>query len=121
MPSQGYSASMPRTRRAPPPVTPKKGRTEHSQEDDLFKRQVGTRLREIRNYWKYTQVEFAELLGVPHSTYNKYEIGESFPPPRLFNNLVVWGVDMNYLLAGIGDKFYRGHVARPGQIERRIN
>jgi len=121
MPPQGYSVSMARTRKVPPPVVKKQGRKKHSPQDDLFKRQVGTRLREIRNHWKYTQKEFSQILGIPHGTYNKYEIGESFPHPATIAQLIVWGVNMNYLLAGFGDRFIRHHVMRPGQIEYPIN
>lgn len=112
---QGYNTSMPRTlKKAPTP--PRKGRRAESAQDALFKRQVGTRLKGYREYWRYTQKEMARFLEISPSTLNNYEIGESFPPPAILSNLILWGISMDYLLAGTGKMFVRDGLPRPDHM-----
>jgi transcriptional regulator with XRE-family HTH domain len=67
---------------------------------------VGANLRRIREYRRLNQREFAELLEIPYSTLNKYEIGKSFPTPAVFRNLIAKvRANMQYLFTGTGPMF----------------
>lgn len=118
---QGYNASMTRTRKIQPPAPPKKGRQPHSVEDDLFKRQVGGRLKMIMQHWGYNQQQFGELLGVSGSQVNKYQNDGRELPPSIIRQLIIWGVSMDFLFAGLGAMFVRANPIRPDHADNPPN
>ena len=62
---------------------------------------IGKRLAEVRAEQGLNQVEFAELLGVPRSSYKNYERGAFDPPTSLVVQICKrYGVDANWLLFG---------------------
>ncbi len=62
---------------------------------------IGGRIADIRNAQKLNQVDFAELLGVPKSSYKNYERGAFDPPTALIVSLCEkYGADANWLLLG---------------------
>jgi len=62
---------------------------------------IGKRLAEVRATQGLNQVDFAELLGVPRSSYKNYERGAFDPPTSLVVQICgKYGVDANWLLFG---------------------
>ena len=110
---------MPSQRTKPP------GRSRHSPEDELVKREVGANIKRIREYRRFSQRKFAELLEIPYSTLNKYEIGKSFPTPAVFRNLIArTGANMQYLFTGTGPMFmpnvHEISKARKADLDQRF-
>ena len=62
---------------------------------------IGKRLAEVRATQNLNQVDFAEQLGVPRSSYKNYERGAFDPPTSLVVQICErYGVDANWLLFG---------------------
>ena len=58
---------------------------------------IGKRLKELRN--NLTQKEFAEKIGIPLVTYQKYDSGERMPPERVLSRVAeMCGKTVDYLL-----------------------
>lgn len=113
MPLQGYHASMVRTPKKIIDTPPRRGRAEHTAADDLVKAEVGTRLKQIRKIFGCNQDQMANVLGLPPSTYKKYEQGTIFLPPSLFRKLAELDVNIHYLMIGVGDVFMHGRPMIP--------
>ena len=47
-------------------------------------------LKAIRHYLAYNQLDFARYIGVPYSTYCKWEQGVNTPQAALCNQLCLW-------------------------------
>ena len=104
--SEGRVLGLEHSGRMPKPKPKPAGRKGHSSEDDLMKRQVGANLKRVRKYFRDNQDQFAERLNIPKSTLNKYEIGESFPRPSVFRDLIAkLRVNAQYLFTGIEPMF----------------
>jgi transcriptional regulator with XRE-family HTH domain len=77
------------------------GRPKRRDADKAFMREMGTRLRWVREVLDLTQIEAADLVGVHQSTWSKWEIGTRWPDmyemPRLADKLQI---TPNYLLNG---------------------
>lgn len=54
------------------------------QRDKEYKKKLGNTLKEIRKSKGFKQYEVADILGIHHSTYKMWELGEREPS---FNNL----------------------------------
>lgn len=62
---------------------------------------IGKRMAEVRSAQGLNQVDFAELVGVPRSSYKNYERGAFEPPTSLVMHICErFGVDANWLLFG---------------------
>ncbi|MBE7065761.1 MAG: helix-turn-helix transcriptional regulator [Ruminococcaceae bacterium] len=62
---------------------------------------VGTRIAELRNTNKLTQIELAEKLGVTDRAVSKWETGTGYPDITLLPQLAdVFNVSIDYLLRG---------------------
>lgn len=62
---------------------------------------IGKRLAEVRATQNLNQIDFAELLGVPRSSYKNYERGAFDPPTSLVVQICErYSVDANWLLFG---------------------
>ena len=97
----GYNVGMAKER-------PKaRGRPSHSPEEALFKKQVGNNLKTVRRALNLNVAVFAEALGVPTSSYEKYELGIAFPKPQVWKRLTEIGVSTDFLFTGIGKPFIR--------------
>lgn len=60
--------------------------------------QIGKRLRSLREGMHLTQVKMAEVLGVQQSRINRYETGQSTPPPEIFLKYAdFFDVSMDYI------------------------
>lgn len=66
---------------------------------------ISDRLKEVKSKLGYSQVGFAKEIGMPQSTYAKYEIGKAALPDDVKLILSYKGVDMNWLITGQGDMF----------------
>lgn len=98
--------SLEHNRRMRTKLTKPAGRASHSSEDDLMKRQVGANIKRVRKYLRDNQDQFAERLGIPKSTLNKYEIGQSFPRPSVFHDLIAkLRINAQYLFTSIEPMF----------------
>ena len=63
-------------------------------------KQIGERLRTLRNSLSLSQAKLAELLGITQSSLNRYENGQSTPTVELFRKYAVFfDVSMDYIFA----------------------
>lgn len=61
-------------------------------------KEIGLRLKKLRTEMNLTQVKLAEMLGIQQSRVNRYETGQSTPPPELFIRYAdLFDVSMDYL------------------------
>lgn len=59
--------------------------------------EIGNRLKECRK--NFTQKEFADKIGIPLVTYQKYDSGERMPPGRILSRVAeICGKTVDYLL-----------------------
>jgi transcriptional regulator with XRE-family HTH domain len=63
---------------------------------------VGRRLEEIRSGLRLTQAEMAAQMGLPLRTYTRYATGERAPSSEALQALVRMGINLNWLIEGIG-------------------
>jgi len=72
----------------------------------LLKDSPGFRLKLLRRQLEKTQSQFAEELGISGSTLSRYEKNLRAPEVYFFKLLnMKTGVDLNWLLAGVGTMF----------------
>ncbi|MDO9104904.1 MAG: helix-turn-helix transcriptional regulator [Methylovulum sp.] len=64
---------------------------------------IGTRLKQWRLYNNLNQDDASSLLGVPFSTYQKYEMSVSKPGSEAMEAFSRAGIDVNWLLTGEGE------------------
>ena len=70
------------------------------QKDVTSMKQVGNRLRTLRNSLSLSQAKLAELLGITQSSLNRYENGQSTPTAELFRKYAdFFDVSMDYIFA----------------------
>jgi len=86
-------------------------------------KEIGARIKELRELSNITIEEMADHLGVPKETYEKYETGEEdIPASILFEVAHKLGVDMGLLLTGEEARMHIFTVTRKGKgvkVERR--
>lgn len=86
-------------------------------------RQIGARIRELRDIAGITTGDLAAKLGLPEDLYVKYESGESdIPVGVLFEISEMFKVELSVLLGGEGPKLHVYGVVRNGKglkLERR--
>ncbi len=69
---------------------------------------VGWRLREIRNRLNMSQEEFGQVLGLKRSSLGRHERDECFPTGKMLSILVnKYNISMDYLLCNRGSLFYK--------------
>ncbi len=67
---------------------------------------MGKRIKELKSVLKMTSSELSAKLGIPTRTIGSYERDEAQPGPKFLNALiVVFGVNINWLLTGDGNMF----------------
>ena len=72
---------------------------------------IGKRVREVRNYFRLSQVEMAENLDMAPSYLSEIECGKANPGPEFFLKLSNdYNVSMDYLFHGIGSMFIGSHL-----------
>ena len=70
-------------------------------------KEVGLRLKELRQRLNMTQVQWGEKLGISGSAVAKHENGVTFPTVKMLNILSSqYNVSMDYLLCGRGTLFH---------------
>lgn len=79
------------------------GRQPHSPADRRVKKLVGANLIRARKAMGLEQDDFADLMGMAASTWNKYEYGISFPKPNHFERLHEIGISIDFLISGAGN------------------
>lgn len=67
---------------------------------------MNNRIRLIREYFGGSQKVFAASLGLSQQTYANYESGKAAIPDSLKQKLFVMGVNMNWLISGVGEMIY---------------
>jgi len=73
---------------------------------DQLKKEVGQRLRNIRNKIGVTQQKFVTNFGVGRADYSRIEKGQIFPGPAILHVLhYEYNVSLDYLIGGTGDMF----------------
>ncbi|MBR6421963.1 helix-turn-helix domain-containing protein [bacterium] len=65
---------------------------------------MNERLRELREAFGFTQSEMAERIGMKQSNYSLIESGATKIPQILFVALAELGVNINWLMTGIGTR-----------------
>lgn len=67
---------------------------------------MGSRIKELRKYFKMTQEEFASELGIKQNTLSRYEAGQT-PIPESLIELIrhKWRVDVEWIRGGEGSMF----------------
>lgn len=79
----------------------KLGRPARSSADRALMRQIGERLRWVREELQLTQQQVADMIGLDHSTWCYYEQGKRFPDPlRMPAICARLNVDTDFLLRG---------------------
>ncbi len=59
---------------------------------------TGSRIRELREYYRLTQGELAKKVNTTKAAVSNYERGERYPKPEILDALCdVFNVDMNFL------------------------
>ncbi|HPA87875.1 MAG TPA: XRE family transcriptional regulator [Bacteroidales bacterium] len=86
-------------------------------------RQIGARIRELRDISGITAKELAAKLGLPEELYVRYESGEAdIPVGVLFEISEMFNVELSVLLGGEGPKLHVFGIVRKGKglkLERR--
>lgn len=86
-------------------------------------RQIGERIKELRDISGITTGDLALKLGLPEDLYAKYESGESdIPVGVLFEISEMFNVELSVLLGGDGPKLHIYGIVRNGKglkLERR--
>lgn len=73
-------------------------------EDENYKNiAIGRRLSQVREFFRETQVQFAQRLGISRGTMIKYEKGERKIDLIVLTHLHSLSIDINWLLGGNGD------------------
>ena len=71
-----------------------------------MKKEIGKRLKFIREFKKLNQRDFGENLGIQYQHVSKYERGETVPTwENLIKLIDIYGVNVNWLLTGKGNMF----------------
>ena len=71
-----------------------------------MKKEIGTRLRLVRELKKLNQAELGNSLGIQYQHVSKYERGESVPTwENLIKLIETYNVNINWLLTGRGKMF----------------
>jgi transcriptional regulator with XRE-family HTH domain len=76
---------------------------------------LNERIKMAREALKLSQVEAAELSGIPVGTLRKYEQGPSKPGADAVSGLVRIGVNANWLMTGEGEMLLQGAFAPAAQ------
>jgi len=73
------------------------------------KSEIGKRIKELREYLRLSQKEFAEALGIHPLSVSRYELGKSNPSPSVLKLIEdKFGVNSKWLLEGKGNPFKKG-------------
>ena len=64
--------------------------------------EIGKRLMQLRNELNLTQNQFAELLNIKPTTYQRYEKGVNEPPLSIANKISEMGFNLTWFLTGNG-------------------
>ncbi|MEW6063228.1 MAG: helix-turn-helix transcriptional regulator [Nanoarchaeota archaeon] len=69
---------------------------------NIDKRKVGNRIRELREKFLLSQVDFARAIGVKQSAVSLYEKGKRLPDPEFLLNISEYsGASIEWLLTGM--------------------
>lgn len=68
-------------------------------------KEIGSRLRQIRNHLGETQTVFAERFGLSRHDIANYELGRCDIPTRVLAELDSMGFNMSWVLNGRGEMF----------------
>lgn len=73
---------------------------------------IGKRLKYIRNFEGYSQLDFSQLLGVPFSTYKTYELDKANTPHTLLQNIneKFPSVSIEWLVSGKESNLSTNHI-----------
>ncbi|UOA07815.1 LexA family transcriptional regulator [Methylobacter sp. S3L5C] len=70
---------------------------------------IGERLKQWRAYKNLKQDDISALLGIPFSTYQKYEMGNRKPGADAMEVFSRAGINANWLLTGSGEMLLKPH------------
>lgn len=64
------------------------------------------RLQKLRKRLQLSQDEIATQIGISYRAYSSYERGDRKPPIEFLEKLIVnYNMNLNYLIAGVGEEF----------------
>ncbi len=79
-------------------------------------KEIGSRIRELRDVCGFTQEELAQELKLDIELYRSYEeSGEDIPISVIYEIANKFGVDFTEIVTGIGGKLTTYHVVRAGE------
>ncbi|MGL4669671.1 MAG: helix-turn-helix domain-containing protein [Methanobacteriaceae archaeon] len=79
-------------------------------------RDIGARIKELREIYEFTELELAKELDVTVDEYQAFEKGEKFVPPSLLHEIAVkFDVDIGLLITGEESKLNIFTVTRKGE------
>lgn len=66
----------------------------------------GERLQSVRKKMQLSQEDISTQIGISYRAYSSYERGDRKPPIDFLEKLAIqFNINLNYLIAGIGDEF----------------
>ena len=68
-------------------------------------KEIGSRLRQIREHLEETQTVFAERFGLSRHDISNYELGRCDVPTRVLAELDRMGFNLSWVLNGLGKMF----------------
>ena len=68
-------------------------------------KEIGDRLRQVREHLVETQTVFAERFGLSRHDIANYELGRCDIPTRVLAELDRIGINLSWLLNGLGEMF----------------
>ncbi len=81
-------------------------------------KEVGPRLKRVRETMEYSQERMAALFGVTRSTYCRYEAGNAFPGASGLELLVSYfNVSPDWLMTGIGEMYLQEDEQSPANLQ----
>lgn len=82
---------------------------------------MNNRLRLIREKIGGSQKKFAESMGISQQTYANYESGKASIPDTIKQQLFVKGINLNWLVTGIGDMFLHDSEEKANELSGITN
>lgn len=87
---------------------------------DCNMKEVGKRLKALRESIGISQVKMAEAIGSTQSSVNRYENGQSTPPVELFRHYAdYFDVSLDYILSGRTSS-KEGHTSLSPRLPRSV-
>ncbi|GAN79813.1 helix-turn-helix domain-containing protein [Acidocella aminolytica] len=87
--------------------------------EETVRKDIGQRIRQVRELAGITQLELSEILGTTQAKWSKYELGMNMPDPMsMIEFCAKFGVTLDYIYRGlVSSRCSREMVSRLGELE----